>query len=132
MKDKRVPGMIYSFWSSGMVIAEPHGTVLIISPWNYPFWLSITPLIGAIAAGNCVMLKPSELSPNTSSALKKMIEDAFPPEFITVAEGDANVSRELIDLPADYIFFTGSIPTGKIVAQAAAKNLVPSHARAWW
>src|SRR5262249_282516 len=75
MEDKHVPGMIFSFSSVGVVIGEPYGSVLIISPWNYPFWLSITPLIGAIAAGNCVLLKPSELSPNTSSALRKMLED---------------------------------------------------------
>ncbi len=125
MKPQHVPGMLYSFFSSGKIIAEPHGTVLIIAPWNYPFYLSIDPIIGAIAAGNCVILKPSEHAPNTSAALKKMLEDNFTEEFIAIVEGDANASEALIDLPADYIFFTGSTSIGKIVAQQAAKNLVP-------
>lgn len=125
MRVQHVPGMIYSFPSKGMIMPEPYGTVLIISPWNYPVWLSLNPILGAIAAGNCVMLKPSELSSHTSAALKKMFIENFPAEFISVVAGGPEISQELIDLPPDYLFFTGSIPVGKIVAQAAAKNLVP-------
>jgi len=125
MKPKPVPGMLFSFPSSGEVIREPYGTALIISPWNYPFWLSTVPVIGAMAAGNCVILKPSELTSNTSSVMKKMFEETFSHEYFAVVEGDAEVSRQLINLPPDYIFFTGSTRVGKIVAQSAARNLIP-------
>ena len=125
MKPQRVPGMIFSFPSRGKIYAEPYGTVLIISPWNYPFWLSVVPIIGTIATGNCVILKPSEHAPNSAIALKKMFAETFPEEFIFVVEGGPEVSQQLTDLPPDYIFYTGSTSVGKIVAQAAAKNLVP-------
>jgi len=125
MKPVTVPGMLFSFPSSGKILYEPYGTVLIISPWNYPIWLSLVPMIGAMAAGNCVILKPSEISFHTSGILNKILSETFPTEYIAVAEGTAEVSQQLMDLPPDYIFFTGSTPVGKIVAQAAAKNLVP-------
>jgi aldehyde dehydrogenase (NAD+) len=125
MEPKSVPGMIYSFPSTGKVYAEPYGCVLIISPWNYPFWLSMVAMAGAMAAGNCVIVKPSELAPHTSAILKKMIEEIFPKKYISIVEGDSAVSNKLLELPFNYIFFTGSIAVGKIIAQAAAKNLVP-------
>ncbi|HYV91740.1 MAG TPA: aldehyde dehydrogenase [Chitinophagales bacterium] len=125
MQPQNVPGMIFSFPSRGKIYREPYGTVLIIAPWNYPFWLSVTPLIGAIAAGNCVILKPSEHAVNTAATLRKIFNETFPAEFIAVIEGGPEVSQQLIELPPDYIFYTGSTQIGKIIAQAAAKNLVP-------
>jgi aldehyde dehydrogenase (NAD+) len=125
MLPQSVPGMIYSFPSKGIIYPEPYGIALIIAPWNYPFWLSVNPVIGAIAAGNCVILKPSEAASHSASALKKMFDETFPSEFISVIEGGPEVSQQLTELPPDSIFFTGSTSVGKIVAQAAAKNLVP-------
>lgn len=125
MRPKTVPGMIFSFPSSGKIYPEPYGNVLIISPWNYPFWLTMVPLAGAIAAGNCIVLKPSELAPATSLVMKQLLDEIFEPGFVTVVEGDASVSEQLLAQQFDYIFFTGSTPVGKIVAQAAAKNLTP-------
>src|ERR1043165_9644476 len=101
MKPQRVPGMIFSFPSRGKIYAEPYGTVLIISPWNYPFWLSVVPIIGTIATGNCVILKPSEHAPNSAIALNKMFAETFPEEFIFVVEGGPEVSQQLTDLPPD-------------------------------
>lgn len=125
MEPKQVPGMIFSFPSSGIIYKEPYGSVLIIAPWNYPFWLSAVPIAGALAAGNCVVLKPSELAPATSAVMKQLLEEIFNPEYVAVVEGDATVSTQLLELSFDYIFFTGSTPVGKVVAQAAAKNLTP-------
>lgn len=102
---------------------EPRGIVLIIAPWNYPFNLIITPLISAIAAGNCVILKPSELAKNTSTLISKMIEDLFPKNEIAVMEGEKEVAIELLKKPFDHIFFTGSTAVGKSVMEAASKNL---------
>lgn len=102
---------------------EPCGVVLIIAPWNYPFNLTVTPLVSAIAAGNCVILKPSELAKNTSSLISKMVEDLFPENEIAVLEGDKKVAIELLKKPFDHIFFTGSSVVGKIVLEAASKHL---------
>lgn len=125
MEPQRVPGMIYSFPSRGIIYPEPYGIALIIAPWNYPFWLSVNPVLGAIAAGNCVILKPSEGASHTASAMKKMFDETFPSEIISVVEGGPEVSQQLIELPPDYIFYTGGTIVGKIVAQAASKNLIP-------
>ena len=125
MRTKKVPGMIFSFPSSGKIYPEPHGNVLIISPWNYPFWLSMVPLAGAIAAGNCVVLKPSELATATSLLMQQMMNEIFEPGYVAVVEGDARVSEQLLAQRFDYIFFTGSTSVGKIVAQAAAIHLTP-------
>lgn len=105
--------------------AEPLGVVLIIGPWNYPFQLLITPLIEAIAAGNCAVLKPSELAPATSSLIQRLISDRFDPDYIRVLEGDASVSQALITQPFDHIFFTGGTAIGRKVMAAAAENLTP-------
>ncbi len=102
---------------------EPRGRCLIISPWNYPLNLTISPLISAIAAGNTAILKPSELTPHFSTEIRKLIADLFTPDEVTVFEGDAVVSTELLELPFDHIFFTGSPAVGKIVMAAAARNL---------
>lgn len=125
MRPQAVPGMIFSFPSSAKIYTEPYGNVLVISPWNYPAWLSLVPLAGAITAGNCVILKPSELAPATAAVIKELMEEIFDPEYVAVVEGDATVSTQLLDLQFDYIFFTGSTAVGKIVAQAAAKKLIP-------
>lgn len=102
---------------------EPKGIVLIISPWNFPFMLALGPVVSAIAAGNCIIAKPSELAPNTSRFIARMIADLFDENEIAVVEGDKSVAHELLKLPFDHIFFTGSTPIGKIIMQEAAKNL---------
>jgi aldehyde dehydrogenase (NAD+) len=104
---------------------EPKGNVLVISPWNYPFHLAVVPLAGALAAGNTVILKPSELTPATSKLIREMCEVLFKPELVKVIEGGAEVSEHLLTLPFDHIFFTGSTNVGRKVYQAAAKNLTP-------
>ncbi|MBM6619209.1 aldehyde dehydrogenase [Bacillus suaedaesalsae] len=111
--------------STSYVYPEPYGVALIISPWNYPFQLAIAPLIGAIAAGNCAIIKPSELTPKTSEVLAKLIKEIFPEEYITVAIGGVEVSTALLSEHVDYIFFTGSVPVGRVVMEAASKNLTP-------
>lgn len=102
---------------------EPRGVCLIISPWNYPFNLSIGPLVSALAAGNSVMLKPSEITPNTSALIKRLGEEVFDSNVVRVIEGDAKISSFLLSLPFDHIFFTGSPAVGKLVMKAAAENL---------
>ena len=123
MKPQSVPTPLNMIGTSAHVRFEPKGVCLIISPWNYPFNLSIKPLVQAIAAGNAVILKPSELTPNTSALLKKMIVELFDSNEIYVIEGDVMVSQILLELPFNHIFFTGSPNVGKIVMAAAAKNL---------
>ncbi len=124
---KRVSTPFVHFPASSYIIAEPLGQVLIVSPWNYPIMLALAPAVNAIAAGNCVVLKPSEITPNCSTLLNKLIADFFDPEFFTVIEGDGHVV-----LPAvlekqrfDYVFFTGSEATGKIIYKLAAEKLTP-------
>ncbi|MCY7291381.1 MAG: aldehyde dehydrogenase [Ferruginibacter sp.] len=117
----------FNFPSKSFIMAEPLGVVLIISPWNYPFNLLFTPLIGAIAAGNCVVVKPSEMAPATTAITKKIIEETFDPQYILFTEGDgATVVPELMDnFVFDHVFYTGSTAVGKIIYELAAKNLVP-------
>ncbi|MCH1626969.1 aldehyde dehydrogenase [Fredinandcohnia quinoae] len=124
-RPRRVKTTLTGIGSKSYIYSEPYGVTLIISPWNYPFQLAIAPLIGAIAAGNCVILKPSELTPHTSKLLSKLITDHFQEEFITVIEGGIETSNALLNEKTDYIFFTGSVPVGKIVMEAAAKHLTP-------
>lgn len=114
-----------NFPSSSKIYKEPYGTVLVISPWNYPYQLAFVPLIGAIAAGNTVVLKPSELTPNTSKITKEILEAVFDKNLVSVVEGGVEVSTELLSQRWDYIFFTGSVQVGKIVAKAAAQFLTP-------
>lgn len=102
---------------------EARGNVLIIAPWNYPFGLALIPLISAIAAGNTVILKPSELTPKTSALIAKILGELFEPHFVAVIEGDKEVSKSLLQLPFDHIFFTGSTAVGKIVMRAASEHL---------
>ena len=102
---------------------ESRGQVLIIAPWNFPFHLTVCPLISALAAGNCVVLKPSEFSVNTSELIRKMVQELFPPEQVAIFNGGPEVAQALLSKPFDHIFFTGSTRVGKIVMQAAARHL---------
>lgn len=104
---------------------EPYGTVLIIGPWNYPFQLVISPLIGALSAGNSVILKPSELSPNVTEVIKKVVAKAFKPEEVAVVDGGPDETNALIDAKMDYILYTGSTQVGRLVYERAAKYLTP-------
>ena len=124
-RPKRVSGSWGSFPSRDWIQYEPFGNVLVIAPWNYPFMLAISPLIGAIAAGNTVVLKPSELSPETSKILAEIISEVFEEGHATVVEGGVEVSQELLSLQWNYIFFTGSTRVGKIVYKSAAEHLTP-------
>jgi aldehyde dehydrogenase (NAD+) len=124
-KPKKVYPALMNFPSTEYIYNDPYGNCLIIAPWNYPFQLAMAPLIDAIAGGNMVVLKPSELTPNTSNLLKTIISKVFPEDYATVILGDADVVSKLLDLKWDYIFFTGSVKVGKIVAKAAAPNLTP-------
>ena len=122
---RRVKTPMYQFLSTSRVYAEPLGVVLILGPWNYPLNLMLTPLVSAIAAGNCALLKPSELAPHTASLLTNLIQKTFDPAFVTVVEGGVETSQALLAEPFDHIFFTGSTQVGKIVMAAAAKQLTP-------
>jgi aldehyde dehydrogenase (NAD+) len=124
-KPRKVKSTIAQVGSKSYIYPEPYGVALIIAPWNYPFQLAIAPLIGAIAAGNCAILKPSELTPRTSALLSKLISEHFPEEYIAVVEGGVETSTALLNEKVDYIFFTGSVPVGKIIMEAASKNLTP-------
>ncbi|CAD5267673.1 MULTISPECIES: aldehyde dehydrogenase family protein [unclassified Imperialibacter] len=118
-----LPAGLTYFGSSASVVYEPKGVCLIISPWNYPFNLCIGPLVSAIAAGNTAILKPSELTPNTSKLIAKMVGELFPQGEVAVYQGGPEVTQQLLRLPFNHIFFTGSSAVGKIVMEAAAKNL---------
>ncbi|MGB5216999.1 MAG: aldehyde dehydrogenase [Smithella sp.] len=124
-RPRRVATPIIHFLSNSRIYHEPYGVVLIISPWNYPFLMAIAPLIGAIAAGNCVLIKPSEFSPATSATIEKMISELFDPDYVTVSQGEAEATQKLLEEKFDYIFFTGSTTVGKIVMTAAARHLTP-------
>ncbi len=125
-KPIRVKSSLVNFPSTDYLLPEPFGNCLQISPWNYPFQLSLATLIGAVAAGNTVVLKPSEHAPNTSSLLAKLIAKAFDPEHVTVVEGTAKEAQELLAERWDHITFTGSTKVGKIIAKAAAEHLTPT------
>ena len=124
-KPAKVADPLASFPSSSFIFPEPHGVTLIIAPWNYPFQLAIAPLVASVAAGNCSIIKPSEISTHTSKIIEKLINDHFEPEFLHVVNGDASVSQQLLQLPFDMIFFTGSPRVGKLIMKAAAELLVP-------
>ncbi len=122
----RVKSSLINFPSKDYILPEPYGNTLIISPWNYPFQLAITPLVGAIAAGNTAVLKPSEFAPYTGSVIKEIIEKVFDPAHVAVVEGDAATATSLLQKRWDFIMFTGSTPIGKIIAKAAAQHLTPT------
>lgn len=124
-KPKKVFPSILNFPSTDFIYKEPYGKVLIIAPWNYPFQLALCPMIAAVAAGNQVVVKPSELTPKTSAVIRKIIEKIFHLNHVECVEGGLEVSQKLLAERWDYIFFTGSPTVGKIIAKAAAENLTP-------
>ena len=124
-RKESVPTGILNFPASSYIIPEPLGVSLVIGAWNYPYQLSFAPAIAAIAAGNTVILKPSELSTNTAAAMSKIVKENFDPAFFTVVEGGVQETQELLKQKFDKIFFTGSTTVGKIVYKAAAENLIP-------
>ena len=125
VKPQKVKTPIVQFPASGRIYSEPLGVVLIIGPWNYPFSLIIAPLVGAIAAGNCAVLKPSEIAPHTSAIVAQIIAKTFDANYITILEGGVETSQQLLTEKFDHIFFTGGTKVGKLVMQAAAKHLTP-------
>lgn len=116
---------LLNFPSTDYLYKEPYGKILIIAPWNYPYQLAFAPLIAAIAAGNQVVVKPSELTPNTSKIIAKIIAQTFDKNHVECIEGGTEVAQDLLTQRWDYIFFTGSVAVGKIIAKAAAENLTP-------
>lgn len=124
-KPKRVKTPLLHFKSTSFILSEPYGVVLIMSPWNYPLQLSIAPLIGSIAAGNCTLIKPSAYSPATSAVIAKIVRECFDEGFVAVIEGGREANQALLKEKFDYIFFTGSVEVGKTVMAAAAENLTP-------
>lgn len=123
MRPKRVRATLGVFGTKAQVRPEPKGVCLIIAPWNYPFNLSLGPLVSALAAGNSVIIKPSEITPNASRVIARIVQETFTPDLVTVIEGDARIAQRLLELPFDHIFFTGSPAVGRIVMEAAARNL---------
>ena len=127
MRPKKVKTNLLNWPSSSRIESEPFGVVFIIAPWNYPFQLLINPLVGAIAAGNCAVIKPSELAPATSAVIKKIIDETFSPEYIICLEGEGHtVVPELMSATRfDHVFYTGSTAVGKSIYQLAANQLIP-------
>lgn len=125
MKTEQVKTPLAQFPSQSYKIQEPLGKVLIIAPWNYPILLSLQPLIGAIAAGNCCVLKPSEHAPHCASLLKKMIGEVFPSHYVAVINGGVEISEKLLEQSFDHIFYTGGERVGKIVMEKASRHLTP-------
>lgn len=121
----RVMTDVTNFYAASRIHHEPYGVVLIMSPWNYPLQLALTPLVGAISAGNCALLKPAHYSANVSALIQEMISEIFPPEYISVVTGDRRVNQAVLDQRFDLIFFTGSPALGKIVMGKAAGHLTP-------
>jgi aldehyde dehydrogenase (NAD+) len=126
MRPQPRPTNLLNLPSSSKIYSEPLGIVLIIAPWNYPLQLALIPLVGAIAAGNCVVLKPSELSPATATVIEKIIETVFSPEYVRVVQGDGAeiIPKIMSGFRFDHVFFTGSTSVGKKIYEAAAKDLI--------
>ena len=124
-KPTRVPTPMAQFPARSFILKEPYGVALIMSPWNYPVQLTLEPLAGAIAAGNCAVVKPSAYTPRTSHILAELIAAVFPPEYVTVVEGGRAENSALLEEKFDYIFFTGSVSVGKLVMEKAARHLTP-------
>lgn len=125
-KPQKVKTPAFVLGSKSYIVPEPYGTALIIAPWNYPFSLTFAPLAAALAAGNTAVLKPSELTPSVSALIAELVKDHFDPRYVAVVEGGAEAADSLLAQPFDYMFFTGSANVGKIVAEAAAKKLIPT------
>lgn len=125
MAAESVGGTVANFPAKNLVYKQPFGTVLVIGAWNYPVYLALMPVIGALSGGNTVVLKPSEMAPATSAILHSLAADSFDPGVVTVVEGGADETTRLLEQPFDNIFFTGSRRVGKIVMKAAAEQLIP-------
>lgn len=125
IKRDRVTTPLAQFPSKSFIVKEPLGVVLVMSPWNYPFMLAIDPLIGAIGAGNCVVVKPASYAKNTSLVIKKLLGECFDERYVSVVLGGREENSALLEQRFDYIFFTGSVSVGKFVAEKASKNLTP-------
>lgn len=125
MKPERVTAGIHFFPAQARIVYQPLGVVGILGAWNYPTFLTLRPLVDAMAAGNHAMLKPAELAPRTAEVLQRMIAENFPEEYVAVVNGDAQLAAEFCKLPFDHILFTGSTRVGKLVMKAAAENLTP-------
>lgn len=124
-KPQKVRGSIFNFPSKNYIYPQPYGVSLVIGAWNYPLHLSVNPVLGSMAAGNCTIIKPSELAGHSSALMAEIINKAFDPGYLHVVEGGAETSKELLKQPLDYIFFTGSQRVGKIIMKAAAEQLTP-------
>lgn len=124
-RNRRVHTPLAQFHAASFTVQEPYGVVLIMSPWNYPMLLTLEPLIGALAAGNCCVLKPSAYSPATSAVMAKLIREAFPSDYVTVIEGGRKENEDLLNQKFDYIFFTGGVNVGKLVMEKASAHLTP-------
>ncbi len=120
-----VPTNLANFAAKSFTIAEPYGVTLVMSPWNYPFMLTMEPLIGAVAAGNCCIVKPSAYSPRTSEVIARILDEAFEPGHVDVVLGGREQNSRLLDHNFDYIFFTGSVNVGKLVLEKAAQHVTP-------
>lgn len=124
-RPRRRPTPLTLFPGRSYVISEPYGVALIISPWNYPFQLTLVPLIGAIAAGNCAIVKPSNHSPHTSDVIRRLLAGIYSEEYVGVVLGGREANKDLLAQHFDYIFFTGSVHVGKTVMESAARHLTP-------
>jgi len=124
-KPRKVKTPLMFLGGSSCIIPEPYGTVLVIGTWNFPIQLSLVPMVGAIAAGNCVVVKPSEVSPNVSKIIAKIINSTFKSEYVACIEGGIETAQQLLSQKFDYIFYTGSTNVGKIVMESASRNLTP-------
>jgi len=124
-KPRRRRTHLANFHAKSFTVQEPYGEVLIMAPWNYPFLLTLEPLAGALAAGNCCVIKPSAYAPASSKVLRAIIEESLPPDVVAVVEGGREENAALLEARWDYIFFTGSVNVGKLVMEKAAANLTP-------
>ena len=124
-KPKKVCTPLAQFPSKSFQLAEPYGVVLVMSPWNYPFQLAMEPLIGALAAGNTVIVKPSAYAPHTSAVIAKLIASCFEESYVAVVEGGRKENKELLEQRFDYIFFTGGVEVGRLVMEKASRYLTP-------
>ena len=124
-KPQRVPATLSQFPAKCRIQKEPYGVTLVMSPWNYPFLLALEPAAGAIAAGNCCIIKPSAYAPAVSRVIRELVEELFDPAFVAVVEGGREENSRLLEEKFDYIFFTGSVQVGKLVMKKAAEHLTP-------
>lgn len=124
-KPRRAKTPLAHFRSHSRVYREPYGTVLVMAPWNYPFQLTMVPLIGALAAGNTAVVKPSRYAPATAKVIEKILNRSFPSEYVALLKGGREMNTLLLEQNFDYIFFTGSVNVGKVVMEAASRHLTP-------